>query len=182
MVTLSILIPITESRRDLSQRLRDSLARQTYNKPVEVILNWNETDNAGVKRNKLLQRAKGRYVVFIDSDDLIDGDYVDKILMALEHNPDCVGISGYMTTDGAHLRGWRISLLYEEWGQRDGLLVRSPNHISPVRRDIAVSVGFPEIARGEDAEYSKRLVGKLKSEVIVSGDLYHYRFRSKKKN
>src|ERR1700722_5137465 len=42
----------------------------------------------GEKRNRLLQRALGAYVAFIDDDDLIATDYLPRIVVALKDNPD----------------------------------------------------------------------------------------------
>jgi len=37
----------------------------------------------GAKRNQLLHRAKGDYVAFVDDDDLVSSDYVNKVLSAV---------------------------------------------------------------------------------------------------
>lgn len=58
-------------------------------------------DNNGVSsaRNRGLKEAKGEYIVFIDSDDLVSDDYIEQILKAIETNPDTVYIS-WKSIDG----------------------------------------------------------------------------------
>lgn len=175
---LSILIPLTKSRRQIFKALHASLKYQALGKSVEIILNWEEEHNVGKKRNDLLNQASGEWSWFIDSDDMIADDSVERILKALESNPDCLGISGYMTTNGERLRAWKISKDYGSWYERKGVYYRTTNHISPFRTSLGIQAGFPEIRHGEDAIFSARLLPLLKSEIIIPGDLYHYRYRN----
>lgn len=148
---------------------------------VEILINDNETDNVGKKRNTLLNAAWGEYVIWCDSDDEISPNYVSLILKAIESNPDCVAINGIITTNGKDERKWFISRQYKCWYTgRDGVYYRTPNHISPVRRELALKAGFPEISHGEDAEYSRRLLPFLKTETYIEQPIYHYKFRNDK--
>ena len=180
-MTLSILIATMPSRRkDLAKLLSRIDAQTPMRGGVEVLWDNSMDYNIGVKRNNLLSRATSEYVVFIDDDDWIVGDYVSRILRALESKPDCVGISGIITTDGRKMRKWHISREYGHWHTKNGVYLRTPNHISPVKRSLALQAGFPETSYGEDAEYSRRLLPLLKTEVKVPGLIYHYKFISKK--
>lgn len=180
MITLSILIPTTYARNEIIKPLLKTLNSQRKNKPVELIINDHETDCIGKKRNSLLSDAKGLYIVFVDSDDMVSDDYVDKILKAAENNTDCIGISGIITTNGHNKRKWHISKDYGSWYFKDNVYYRTPNHISPVKRHIALKHGFPEISMGEDFDYSMRILPDLKSEVKIKGCLYKYLYNSKK--
>lgn len=151
-----------------------------YNPPVEILVDSSMDYNIGVKRNKLLERSKGKYIVFVDDDDEVAPNYLKQICLATLHNPDCIGINGRISTDGVNQRQWRISKEYGSWYERNGVYYRTPNHISPVRRELALQAGFPEIAFGEDHGYSMRLLPLLKSEVIIPGNLYFYKYVSNK--
>ena len=184
MLNLSILIPTTSARSEIQKGLLADLDRQmkvanVNGHVVELIINAHETDIIGKKRNDLLKEARGQYIVFVDSDDLVSSDYIEKILRAAETRPDCIGISGVITQNGCS-NDWHISRAFGSWYERDGVYYRTPNHISPVRRELALKAGFLEIAFGEDHGYSVRLLPHLKTEVKIPGILYYYRYDGQK--
>lgn len=177
MIKLSILIATMPTRKQQLYFLMYDLQRQGGD--VEILTDEEMGYNIGTKRNLLLMRAQGEYIVFIDDDDQVSEDYVSKILAATSKKPDCMGISGKITFNGENEKQWHISKEYGRWYEENGVYYRTPNHISPVRRELAMQAGFPEIANGEDYEYSMRLLPLLKSETIVSGNIYHYDFWTK---
>lgn len=189
-VKLSILICTTSARSETLCSLLKELEEQRHanhyhfnglaHNPTELIINNHETDNVGKKRNDLLKQAVGQYIVFIDDDDEISPNYIALILQALESNPDCVGINGKITTNGINERQWFISMKYPAWFEQGGVYFRTPNHISPVRRELALQAGFPEIAFAEDHEYSRRLHPLLKTEVLINEPIYWYKYDDRK--
>lgn len=184
-IKLSVLIATMDSRLSIRTGLLANLHSQIYVqlsdgmlsvRPVQVIIDNSMEYNIGTKRNKLLAMAAGKYVVYVDDDDEISPNYIALILEAIKSGPDCIGINGKITTNGHNERKWFISKEYKNWHERDGIYFRTPNHISPVRRELALQTGFPEISFGEDAEYSRRLLPLLKTEVIIDEPIYHYKF------
>jgi hypothetical protein len=105
---------------------------------------------------------------------LVSEDYVKKILEAIESNPDCCGIQGIITFQGQGPRMFIHSLKYKEWFEQNNIYYRCPNHLNPVKREIALQVKFPETNFGEDKDYSTRLFPLLKEERFISGVVYHY--------
>lgn len=101
---ISIIIPYWNTLEQ-TNRLMDILKQQSNDK-VEIIivddgcneyeLNRYEQDNikiihlpknsggASVPRNVGLDNAKGKYICFIDSDDIVEPDYVDTILTKID--------------------------------------------------------------------------------------------------
>ena len=108
---LSIIIPYYNTK-EYTDQLVKVIAPQR-NKDVEIIIvddgsgscYFTEFDgikvirqkNGGVSsaRNRGLKEAKGDYIAFIDSDDMVSEEYISKILKAIESNPDTVYISTY---------------------------------------------------------------------------------------
>lgn len=170
----SILICSLASRADKLQRLMNALQPQ-INESVELLI---KTDNGempiGKKRNLLLEEATGDYIAFVDDDDLVSDDYVKKILEATESKPDCCGIQGIITFQGQNPKMFIHSLRYKEWFEQNNIYYRCPNHLNPVKREIALQVRFPETNFGEDKDYSVRLLPFLKEEYFISGVVYHY--------
>lgn len=177
---LSILIATFSRDAEKLKVLLSDIDKQMM-EGVEVIINSEEKTIIGKKRNDLLKQAKGKYVVFIDSDDHISKNYIWCIMQACSIGNDCIGISGTITKNGGAHRQWHISKQYKRWFQSGATYYRTPNHISPVKRELALQAGFPNIAFGEDAEYSRRLHPLLKTETIIQGNLYHYDFWERKK-
>ena len=127
--------------------------------PVEIFWNTDagETTTGG-KRNQLLQWANGKYVVFVDDDDDVMPYYIEEILKAAEQDCDCIGMCGIMTTNGGNEIGWELSKDFKnDTVIRNGrsFYTRTTNHISPVKRELALKAMFPEISNGEDKGYSE---------------------------
>lgn len=176
-IKLSILICSIIGREHLLRRLLAVLEPQKT-EIVEILI---DTDNkeitTGAKRNRLLRKAQGEYIVFIDDDDLVAENYVHRILKALETSPDCCGIEGEITfLNDKVVRKFVHSLQYSSWFEKNGIYYRCPNHISPVKRIHALAASFPDISRGEDKIYSERLLPYLKKEEYIKEPIYSYFF------
>lgn len=184
-VKLSICICTMESRMQSFENLILNLTLQTkkgkYFDELEILFNSRMDITTGEKRNRLLESAMGDFVVFIDDDDDISNDYVKKIMTCINQNSDvdCISIEGVITEDGKNEKPWLISIDCKSWYESEGKYFRTPNHISPVRREHALEAKFPDITYGEDREYSKRIYSLLKKEAKIKGSIYHYKFINK---
>jgi len=180
---LSILICTIPDRESMFTSLKNNLFTQIcgYEDKVEVIFDKRTEISIGKKRNDLLQKAKGDFIVYIDDDDVVSEKYVELLVNCIESNPniDCIATNGIITTNGVNEKKWYISKEYRTWYEENHIYYRTPNHISPVKREIALKVGFPEKDFGEDYEYSTRILPFLESESIISEPIYHYKFNLK---
>ena len=174
---LSILICTLISRKTLFNRLMINLkAQQT--KAVEIIYECDDGKmSIGEKRNKLLQRAKGNYVCFIDDDDDVDVRYIKLILKALKSNPDCVKLIGIMSTNGRNERRFEHSIKYFNYFELNTIYCRPPNHLNTIRRSIAIRFKFPEINMGEDTDWAMQISRSmlLETEALIDIPIYHTR-------
>lgn len=178
---LSILVATMPSRKELLDSLLGILHPQINNREaVELIIDYSMDYNIGTKRNKLLEKAEGEYIVYIDDDDHISDNYIELILKVIDEKPDCIGICGIISTNGGNIKKWFISKQYKKWYEEDNIYYRTPNHISPVKREIAMKAMFPEIHHGEDFEYSMRILPFLIKEIIIEQELYHYDYKTNK--
>lgn len=183
---LSILICSIKGRERLLRNLVNVLGNQATD-DIEILV---EVDNKeisiGAKRNILLRKARGDYVVFIDDDDLVSDDYTSKILKAIETSPDCCAIEGEIDhmkriREGRRFHRHRCtqkfihSIQYEKWFERDGIYYRCPNHLNPIKRKLVGQIMFPEMNQGEDKDFSLRILSLLKTEVFIKGIIYYYR-------
>lgn len=173
---LSILICSMHKRIDMLNRLLDILKKQLTTS-VEIIVDADNGElSIGEKRNGLLDASIGEYVSFIDDDDTVSDDYIKKILTAVKTKPDTCAFQAIITTNGVGAKPVFYSMKYTKWSDSDTAHYRSPQHLSPIKREIAISVRYPNKSFAEDREYSDKLVGLIKSEVEIEGPIYFYDF------
>ncbi len=178
---LSVLLATVTARADLFALLHAHLSKQAEGKPVELVVACdNKEISIGKKRDNLLKEAKGDYVCFVDDDDWCADTYIDDILEAIATDPDCVGFEIHCTQNGRNPRRAITSMRYREWGSNiDGYhYVRSIYHKSPVKRELALQVGFKDLRYAEDKLFSNGIMQLVKTEVFIKKVLYYYRFRS----
>lgn len=183
MSELDVLICTLEKRREMFQSLCGFFVSQLDEFKGRVSILWeidNGEESVGTKRQRLLHRAKSDYIVFVDDDDNVALDYLSRILGALQERPDCVGMQGLITIDGAPPALFEHSLRHTHWFEEGGVYYRCPNHLNPVKRELALRAGFKDMSFGEDRDYSERLLPLLKTEVFLDGPIYFYDYRSKK--
>jgi glycosyltransferase involved in cell wall biosynthesis len=182
---LSILIPTLTQEFIFLKRLMAVLKPQVerYATEVEIILDdRGKSVTTGEKRNYLIKQSSGEYVVFIDTDDLVPIYYIDEILKAAHNDSDCITFRGFMTTDGKRREPF-VLRMGESYEKRDGTYYRWPNHIVPIKRQIASTILFPNKTYGEDYAWSKKIndLGLIKTETFIDKEMYHYDYRTKKR-
>lgn len=93
------LILVEDRSADESWAQCEALSREFSN--VVCIQN---AENRGVSytRNQGLARAQGEYVLFVDSDDWVSGNYVKTMLALAEKYPDSLPVCGYHFIDRVH--------------------------------------------------------------------------------
>jgi hypothetical protein len=187
-VTLAILVPTLRSRRELLRRMMDRFQPQMSDRIGIWTLEDGGTETTGRKRQRLLETVDAPYVCFFDDDDVPAPTYCRDILDAIDGGVDVVGFKVRYFKDG-FLEGRSIhSLASKSWSEGvgpDGLVsyLRTPNHLNPIRREIALAVGYKSITLGEDADYSRRLFdrfGKSMKEFFIDKFLYDYLYRTRR--
>jgi len=185
MPKLSILIPTLQSRKESFDSLCAFLLKQPLSSEVEILSDVDDGElSVGEKRNRLLQRATGDFVVFVDDDDKVSDTYVPDVVGVLRLDLDCVGFFGQVFFKGEFAGRMIHSVLCQSWTEEPGNYYRPPNHLNPIRRDIALTVPFQHIRFSEDHFWSLGLVesGLLKHEVFLGHKpMYFYKCGGEKK-
>lgn len=181
-----VLIATTFDRRHLFETLLIELRTQIYSnrleEEVQVLYDEdNREKSIGKKRQDLLNRSNSDFINFFDSDDWPYENYIRDIYSALNKDCDCVGILIDMTTNGINPQLCCHSLKYPVWeNEKDGYdYVRNVTHFNPVKREIAIQVGFPDIRYGEDHVYSNGITSLCKKEIFIQIPVFNYRYSNK---
>lgn len=187
---LSLLICTVDGRENYLERLKARLNTQLSPEIQILVAKDNKQMPIGKKRNQLIHSATGEYVAFIDDDDWISENYVEKILKATDSKPDVVGFNSIITFNGKTPRRVEITTKHKNWSHKMGTIdgkpqpvtyYRCPNHLSPIKKSIATSVMFPEISDQEDRYYSLSLASFITTEVYINDYLYFYDCRNPKR-
>lgn len=118
---VSVVIPYY-NRADTIDETLESLAAQTFRNFETIIVNDHSSDDESIKKLKSLQgvqvihhetnqgvaaarnngiaKAKGKYVICLDSDDMLDPTFIEKATVTLELNPDIALVTTYQDMFG----------------------------------------------------------------------------------
>jgi hypothetical protein len=180
---VSALICTIPSRREMFIELlnRITLLKQKTSLLIEVLWDAHIKPSIGEKRNKLLERASGTYCCFIDDDDKITDDYF-AVIEESGLTYDCIVLNGQMYRDSKEDLPFYHSLKYSKWSQDEKGYYRNPNHLNPIKTQIAKQIGFLNINEGEDYDFSKKVLesGLLKTEYSHNKIQYLYMFENDK--
>lgn len=182
---LTIAIPTIVTRKHQFDLLRLHIQNQInelgLQKEVEII---SECDNKeisiGAKRQLLIDKAKGDYIVMIDDDDWCPYYFVVEIIQAIESNPGCVG---YLELCKFQNRKDEISCFsnrFREWGDNQFGYnhVRTPFFKSPIKTELVKKVGCKDLRFAEDHQFAKDILPFLKTEVFINKVMYEYRYKA----
>lgn len=186
---LSILITtITERVDSHFPRLVTALMKQIGDRKDIEILGFldNRRRTVGVKRQDLLEMAKGEYLVYFDDDDTPADDYIDSIMAILDGQPSAQVDSVVFKVRYKHLgTGKQLLCEYDKDFKgraigKDGIWRGPSCHIHVTRSDVAKSVRWLERPPGKqwniDAIWSDAVAAKLQHQVKIDKVLYFYNF------
>lgn len=174
----SVLIPTIPGRETslkcLIESIHEKMKRICPELRVEICLGFdNRETSIGLKRDNLLQSAKGKYVSFIDDDDEITDAYLEDVAEMWKGNYHVMRLRGKMrdyvfchSTDNK---------LTDPMARGDEFL-RPPNHLNPMMTDVAKLVRYKDSLRGEDLDWTIRMAqaGFLTNEYRSDSSRIHY--------
>lgn len=146
---------------------------------VEVIFEEDEREMPiGIKRKILLEKSKGVYIVYFDSDDFPEPEYIKEIMNALDSEPDCIGFKIAMTTNGTNPETCIHSLKNKEWTHDGKNYLRGVTIFNPVKKELALKCSFGNLRYGEDKMYSDMITPLCVNEFFIDKYMFNYRYNT----
>ena len=182
-ILLSILVGTTIRRTHQCGNLVDYLHQQVElagRRDVEILwLGDNLRCTAGMKRERLLRIARGKYLAYCDDDDTVAYNYIARLAEAGErHDVDVITFRQRCEVDGqtAHVNFQAHWPDVEPWTGRD--ITRPPYHVCAWRTALAQTAHFADCNYGEDVFWLQQLWPKVRSSHHIDEVLHTYRWSS----
>jgi hypothetical protein len=187
--TLSILMCALKQRAKLRPRIEEPLRAQAAAAgpgATELLIAEDEgLTPSGTKRGNLAAQASGRYVVFVDDDDRVAPQYLERLLTAAESDPP-PGLITFDLLRTDRQQRWIFRLQYgDRTVIRDGAGRREfnviwmvPNHLCAWPRDVARRVPWLPIWYCDDVAWYTiaHAAGLARAEHHIPEVLYYYDF------
>lgn len=160
--------------QSLITSIREKTARIAPELRVEICIDFdNKESSIGTKRQRLLDRAQGKYLCFIDDDDDITDAYVEDVLGMFRGNFHTMRLWGSMRE---HRFMHSTSVKLSDPMATKEIFQRPPNHLNPMLADIAKLIRFKNATYGEDLDWTISLARAnfIQTEYRSSDDRIHY--------
>lgn len=178
-----LIVSVSERGQQLKAMLTELLEQiEPYEGDVTVLCYVDDFDHPRwAARQLLVDEATADYVNFVDDDDFLAGDYVERIHACLDGVVDYVGFRLQCFWDDEPLKPTTHSLRYAGWSEDAEGFYRGISHLNPMRRELAAKVRFPEV-RFEDHDWAQELMALdiVKTEAFVDEVLYFYDFNTRR--
>lgn len=201
-INISIIVPIYNVEPYL-HRCVDSLLRQTYKDFELILVDDGSPDNCGRicdehvtadsrvrvvhkpngglsdARNAGLAIAQGEYIAFVDSDDWVAKDYLERLLAALLETGADICECDVFRTSGEEPSAEHGNPAVYETSEALKQLIHDGSFHQHVwnklyRRDVIADILFPKGKTNEDEFWTYQVFGNAKKVVKIQDVLYFY--------
>jgi glycosyltransferase involved in cell wall biosynthesis len=176
-IDLSILICSVTTRIESGLTPLIKWLQEQATENVEILVSLdNKKRSVGEKRNNLISECRGRYVCFIDDDDMVSSDYVASILEAIKQDTDVITFDANRYVDNKFDKRVKYGIQYRKDSEDANFYYRIPNHLMCFKRSLAIDTSYQYISYGEDAQWAKDVFYKIKTQHNIDKVLYSYYF------
>lgn len=202
-VLVSVIVPVFNGEKYIEKCL-DSIVNQTLKELEIIIINDGSIDNTlaiistylqfdnrikiinqinqkqGAARNCGLEIAQGDYVVFVDADDYIDLDYVEKMYVAAKENGVDFSVASINREKGKRKKFQTFYDKEQIYVSKNDIIdvIKAPPYFYVTgklfNREFLKEVWFEERVFYEDVGFVIKIIDKVNSIVTVPNIVYHY--------
>jgi len=145
-------------------------------------------DNAGPAkaRNRGINEATGEFLFFVDSDDWVEQNAIEKMLEVIDDKIDIVQCRSRKMYDDGHEDTdiWKESTLrmnsydaMKDYLWSDYPIIRFAVWGKLIRKSITEGLTFPDIKHGEDVVFNAYLIDKAAEIIYIPDILYNFAVR-----
>ncbi len=211
MYEISVIIPVRNTPADILIRGIEGFDNQSFSDFEIILVDDHSTDNATLDaierlkkqyerinvihlqehmgaagaRNVGLEQAKGKYVIFADSDDRVNVDYLNSLYKAIVNDDSDVSVCGIMIFDegneGKVINRIRVGLDFDKYKMNDYLcrVTTSPcNKLCKKEYLINEGIRFQDLPSDNDTYYAIMTMLCTDKISYVDEELYEYRFNT----
>lgn len=179
---LSILTPACWERIDQARALHEKIMGQVFSNHIEhLTLFDNRARSIGMKRQALVDSARGEFIAFVDDDDDVTTDYVPLLVEAIAKHPD----ADVITFDQDAIYNGKEFVVHFQIGAGDDRLdlagpdhqrlTRGPWHVCAWRRSKVKHCQFLDTNYGEDAAWVSQARQAVQRAHHIDATLHTYR-------
>ena len=169
------IIAIDDGSTDNSIKILEDYSKKYKN--IKVIKEPNQ--GAASARNNGLNHATGKYVAFIDSDDYISNDFIEKLLtIAMNNDCDIVNCGYYIKDNDKLISKYGKVIRTEKGILTDILNIDGFLCMKIIKIELLFDVRLPEGYWYEDMIVRSLILSKCKKFVSIKDCLYYYRQHS----
>jgi hypothetical protein len=174
----TIMIPTIVGRESklytLLEMIEEQRKRICPSLKIEVQLSFdNREKKIGTKRQELLMSVKGKYMSFIDDDDLVTDAYFEDALATIQGEYHVCRLRGQMNQ---YTFTHSIENTLDKPMCEGDVFLRPPNHLNIMLSDVGKLFPFKNAVQGEDLDWTIRLAKSrnLKKEYTSDPSRIHY--------
>jgi hypothetical protein len=154
--------------------IREKMARIAPDIKYEITVDFDNREvSIGMKRQRLLESAQGKYMAFVDDDDNITDEYVQDLKATIQGSYHVMRLRGQICQ---YTFTHSLENKLEGVMAKGDVFLRPPNHLNPMMTDVAKIIRFGDAVRGEDLEWTIRMAkaGFLSREYSTDDSRIHY--------
>lgn len=202
---VSVIVPVYNAEKYINNTI-ESILDQTY-KNIELLIiddgstdssakicdEWGKKDNrvkcihrknkgVSAARNYGLEIAEGDYIVFCDSDDWLDEEYIHELVMNVQKSKVVISSFQQMTEKGINTRNYNFKKDNERFNKNkffedciNGYIYTFTVWGKIFARDIIGDTRFVSLPYSEDAIFVRTVLTKCESVKFIDSEGYHYR-------
>lgn len=173
------VIAIDDGSSDMSYKILQKYANQDARYKIYTQSNM----GPGPTRNRGLNIAKGDYVAFLDSDDYIENDYLDKVLKIIsKDSPDVIMLDLVLESPNGKIIRYERASIYSDLSKKELIAMQMTGKLpwGGCRKVVSLdlirknSLKYSVDAVGEEAIFSFDVL-RLSSKIeFLNSIVYHY--------